>query len=288
MKNASNRLATAEAALEAAIGQLNELAGQRDTALLKDDDQAASALLVEIEQQRRIVVGHQDKIRLLKAEAEREANERRVREKAALIGRIEKKTTERNNVAAELQDLIPQANRLMRRILTLNKEIDAAWPWPGGDRHSIMVLRETITNAIAHELYRVTAIPVRGGGQDEPDAGLRFPGARPPTMAIMGLPSAIPPLVDVLRNAGEHASNIMRGKVSAPAPAAAVVTNGGASIPDRPQTPAEAKLVLLLEAQSRLASLPAPTPNDDAEYAETVQQIALAQTALEQERANAR
>jgi hypothetical protein len=277
MKSASNRLADAEAALEAANGQLAELAGKRDAALLKDDDHAASALLVEIEQQRRIVVGHQDKIRLLKAEAEREANERRVREKAALIGRIEKKLTERNRIAGELQDLLPQANRLLHRILALNKEVDAGWPWPGGDRHSIMVLRETITNAIAHELYRVTAIPVRGGGQDEPDAGLRFPGARAPTMNLMGLPSAIPPLVEVLRQAGEHASNIMRGKISASAPAAVVATNGGAPIPDRPQTPAQARLSDLLRRQSELAALPV-TP--EREYGELAAEIAKASDAV--------
>jgi hypothetical protein len=277
MKSASNRHADAEAALETASAQLAELEAKRNAALLKDDDETASALLIEIEQQRRIVVGHQDKIRLLKAEAEREANERRVREKAALIGRIEKKLTERNRIAAELQDLLPQANRLMCRILDLNKQIDAAWPWPGGDRHSIMVLRETITEAVAHHLYKISAIPVRGGGQFEPDAGQRFPGARPPTMDLIGLPSAIPPLVEVLRNAGEHASNIMRGKISASAPAAVVATNGGAPIPDRPPTPAQARLSDLLRRQSALAALPV-TP--EREYGELAAEIAKASDAV--------
>jgi hypothetical protein len=42
-----------------------------------------------------------------------------------------------------------------------------------------------------------------------------------------------------------------------------------------------------LQRQAELAALTAPTPSDDAEYAETVQQIVLAQTAIETEKANA-
>jgi hypothetical protein len=96
------------------------------------------------------------------------------------------------------------------------------------------------------------------------------------------MPSAVTPLIDVLRAASEHASNIMRGKVAPATASAALASNGSAQ-----RTPAEGRLAGLLQRQVELAALTAPTPSDDAEYASTVQQIVLAQTALETEKANA-
>src|SRR5262245_15396323 len=115
-KAAINRLQATETALADATRQLADLEAARNKALLKDDDEAADKLLAKIEQQRRLVRGCQDKIALLKAEAEREENERRVREKEGLIKRIEAKLAQRDAAAVELADAITKLDAVFRRL----------------------------------------------------------------------------------------------------------------------------------------------------------------------------
>jgi hypothetical protein len=280
----ADRLSAARGEFDATNRQRMELEAKRNAALIADDDRTATKLAGQLDELRLLARGHEDKIKLLEAAAEEEANARRVKEKAALIGRIEARLAERNKVAAELAEMLPQANNLFRRLLELNRAIDSSWPWPGSDRLSIMLPRESIAAAISHELFRVSAVPWRGGGLDEgnPVAGLRFPGSKSSHLGLLELPEAVTPLVDVLRSASEHASNIMRGKAVPVTASAALASNGSAQ-----RTPAEGRLAGLLQRQAELAALTAPTPSDDAEYAETVQQIVLAQTAIETEKANA-
>jgi hypothetical protein len=132
MAKFTKRLEGEKAALDDAARHLAELESKRNAALLADDDRTAGKLLGEIEQQRRLIRGHHDKIGLLQAEAEREEVERVARERAGLISRIEKKISERNAAAAELTVGLEQAARALGKMVELGSAIAAAWPWPAG------------------------------------------------------------------------------------------------------------------------------------------------------------
>jgi hypothetical protein len=112
-----------------------------------------------------------------------------------------------------------------------------------------------------------------GGGQvEKPHAGIHFPGARCPRHELVHLPEKIIPLPDVLKQASEHASNIMRGikstngglETSAPA------VNGGETV----RSPAEQRLGALLKKQAAMVE---DTSVDEAAYARLVSEIAEAQ-----------
>src|SRR5262249_15128443 len=220
--------------------------------------------------------------------------------RGALIHRLGQKFADRNRLAYELQDLIPKANGLFLKMLELNRAIDAAWGWPAADRLALMLPRETIFGAIEHELFRVTAVPLRGGGQDEgPNGGHRFPGSRPPNLGVMNLPSAVTSLADTMREAGDYGSRIMRSGKGGPTPVAPEPTppatngddrgyplsNGNAAPASSPQrSAAEERLSALLRKQSDLASLPTMSPDQDREYGELVSAIAMASAQVEAEK----
>jgi hypothetical protein len=282
-RSATNRLEQARADHASANAKLNELETARAAALLADEDGKAVALDAEIEQQQRLVRGFHDKIGLLEGEAAKEANERRVREHAALIGRIEKKLAERDAAGAELADAIKKADQAFRRMIDAGQAAIAAWPWASHDVHPCMLSPGSITTAIQHELYRVGGRPQLLGGQiEKPGAGVHFPGGRSPSIQLAGLPERIKPLRDVLHESSALASRIMRtGKstshievVAAPA-SVPVSTNGGAPAP-RPD--AELRLGQLLKEQARLSE--DVSPQGEAEYHRVVSEIAKVQSEL--------
>lgn len=279
---ATDRFEAARAALAEAEAKVADIEARRRAALLSDRVDEAVKLAGEINQQRAVAAAHADQVKLLIEQAEEEKNASRIKERLGLIQRVEAKLTERDRVGAELAGMIPALNKLYRRLLELGREVDAAWPWPTGDRQSIGVLPEHITAAITHELYRQTARPRLGGGQTEhPDAGQRFPGSKPPHLGVMGLPESITPLVDVLASASKLASSIMRtgahGRSTAPSVVPALAMNGHAL------SPAQAKLAKLLKRQNELAGK-VMTAAEDAEYAEVVKQIAIVQVAIDSEK----
>jgi len=277
--SATDRHQAATAALDEANRELADLTAKRDKALLVDDVAGAVKLGVEIEGVRRLADAHRQRLVLLAEEAQKEANERRVQAQAELIGRIEKKFAERTKVGEELAAVITQANRLFRKLLELNRDLTAPWAWPTGDLASIMLPRQSILSAIEHELYRQTAVPMLGGGQDlGKETGIRFPGAKAPSFMLLGQPQSIVPLADALKAAAAHASDIMRGKRA--------LTSAPVTIDGAPQTPAEARLDDLLKKQGQLAALPAPTPEQEKTYGEIVAQIALAQAEVQKQEAS--
>jgi hypothetical protein len=141
-------------------------------------------------------------------------------------------------------------------------------------------------------LYRVSAVPLLGGGMDQGKllAGYHFPGAKAPTLQFIALPEAILPLTDALRSAAEQGSAVMRGK----APAAPVVASAAASAPssngqvaDASRTPTQERLADLYKRQMTLASLATMSPEQEREYGEVVAEIAQASAAVEGEKLGA-
>ena len=174
--------------------------------------------------------------RELKAQAEKEANERRVREREGLIKKIEKRLAERDSAGAELADAIAAADRAFRKLIDIGVEVQAAWSWPASDVPAILASHSAISAALSHEIYRIGGRPMVGGGQVEPHgihAGVHFPGGRVPRYELTHLQERIPSLTAALQQATAHASSILRGKrpsaspdIAAPAPAPVPVTNG--------------------------------------------------------------
>jgi hypothetical protein len=276
-----SRLADAKGAAAAATSKIRELEGKRADALLRDDDEAASKHWAENERLRVFARNAEEKARLLQGELQKETALRHAKENEALIGRIETKFAAREAVADELTTVLGRVNELILEMFEQGRAIDAAWGWAGGDRHALLLLPEELVAALQYELYRQTAIPRLGGGQKEaPNAGWKFPGARPPRIEQTHLPKSIRSLVDTVRDASTYASDVMRGKRTAgtTAPVVPVVA------PEpRERTQAEVELAALLKRQPAMAADPAI---DDQAYADLVQQIALAQASIG-EQANA-
>jgi hypothetical protein len=250
-------LQTAKVTLQEIQTRIAEITSQRDAALLSGEPATAiRKFYAELVEQQHNERTEADRIRLLEAEVERLRIERQAREKEGLIGRVEAKFKARSEAASELEQAIKTAEKAFRRIIDLSVECDAGWPFQTHERNAVMLSPTAIATAITHELYRTGARPRLYGGQDKgPHAGLHFPGAKSPSLALINLPSDIPTIVNVLRDAGNYASQVMRtGK--GVIPATAVV-----QAPDTPAPPqrseAEERLNQLLQQQMKLSVNPA-------------------------------
>jgi hypothetical protein len=267
-----SRLHDARGASAAATAKIRELEPKRSAALLRDDDDAAGTILVEIERLRVFARNAEEKARLLLAEAKKEEALRHSKENEAKIKRIEGALAAREAIGAELETVFAKANELALELLAINHKVDAAWPWTTGDLFALLLHRNAVVAAFSHEQYRISAVPRLGGGQQEGvNAGWKLPGSEPPRFDLVHRPKSIPSLVSVLRAASRYASDVMRGH-RPPATTAPVVPV--APPEPRERTPAEIKLAGLLKRQHELASITNPTPEDDQAYTENTIAIA--------------
>jgi len=275
-KTAAKRLETTQAALEVANGQIAELESKRSVALLKDDYRSAEKLLAEIEQQRRFIRGYTDQLALLRAEAEREENDRRVKEQLGRIERIEARLAERDKLGAELAAAVKITDEAFRKLITLGRDIAAAWPLGPHDPAACILSPGAITRALQHEIFRVGSRPHLLGGQDQPDALVHLPGGMSPTLEFINQPNKVTPLVETLAQASRYLSQSMRsGKVTA------FATNG-AQVEQRQLTAAETKLTDLHKQQAELAN--DFTPEGEEKYRAIVAAVAAAQSEVAMEK----
>jgi hypothetical protein len=282
-RSAGKRLELAEAAIQEGNRRLAALVQRRNECLLRDRDSEAAALALEIQEAQRLVQGHNDKVALLRAEAEREANEKRVREDAARIERIEKTARgERSAAAAEFTDGITKVDKAMRRLISVGKDLQAAHNWLPHDILACLLAPSTIVVALQHEMFRLGGKARLYGGMDLPHADLtNFPGSKSPTLQLLGTPELVKPLASVLAEANELLSRILRtGKGSAAveanaAPAVAAVTGGDALVANGqgespPRSESDRKLGALLRKLDELGG----DPMRKAEYDDVVAAIA--------------
>ena len=277
LRSATKRLEFAQAAIEGATRKLADLNVQRNQCLLKDSNAEAIRLQIQVDALNQEVRAHRDKIELLKAEAEREANEKRAREREGQIKVIESKIAERDKAMDDVGTAIKLLAAAAERAITLGREIVAAWSWPPHDLAPALLTPPSIAAAISHESYRVSYHARRYGGQDvDPLAGHMLPGSKCPRLEWMELPSNTRPMVDVVRDASEFARQFMRsGKSSSAVEATAVpvpATNGGEA-PQR--TESEQQLGALLKRMAELAE--DVTPQGEQEYLQVVAAIARVQ-----------
>lgn len=240
--SASTRLATATNAAEEAAQQLARLKADRDAALLADRDDDADRLAGQIKTQEQHCATTTHKVKLLKEAVEREDAERRAREREKLILRLEKKFSERDQVAAELSDTIEKAAGLFQKLFTAARELRAQWPWQHYETAPTLIADNRILAVVEHELFRLGAKPNLLGATGS--TGVSFPGCKPPSINLALNPAAVMPLTDVMRAASSAASQLMRtGKMDG--------TVAVADVPPPPQS-AGAKLELS-EQEKRLA-----------------------------------
>lgn len=283
-KSAAARLDEALAAHETVKHKLAELHATRNKALLADDDVAALKLAAEIDLQEQAARVASDKIELLKVEAEREAAERRAKERIRLIERIESRLAERDKVGAELQEILAKADKLFRELFRIAGEVSAAWPWSYHNIPPTILGKSAIIAAVEHEIYRIGARPVLGGGVDKPGAGLNFPGGRSPHFNLTLQPERITPLADVLRDASRMASEVMRtGRASGAVPISAVPVPPALSGEAPERTEAEKRLAALLKQQLELSE--DVTPAGEEKYVACVAEITKVQAEIDAFRA---
>jgi hypothetical protein len=241
-----------------------------DPAVMKDYAEATRSVgLVrdEIGRLKIALAGAQERAR--QQEAERIA-----REQSALIERIEKKAAERDKLGAELAAAVKIMDEAFRKLITLGRDIAAAWPLGVHDGPACVLTPGAITRALQHEIFRVGSRPHLLGGQDQPDALVHLPGGMSPTLEFINQPNKVTPLVETLAQASRYLSQSMRsGKVTA------FATNG-AQVEQRPRTDAEMRFAALHKRQAELAE----KPDADAEYAAVVKEIAALGVEIEAEK----
>jgi hypothetical protein len=140
--------------------------------------------------------------------------ERRAKEHQQLIERVEKRFAERDAAGAELSKHLLAAEKAFRKLLALNDEISAAWPFSTLDRVTSVLVDRATVQALQSELFRIGHVAFIGGNSA---AVVRpsFPGGRCPDLRLSGLPEMVTPLTEVLKSASAYASAIMRGGTSA-------------------------------------------------------------------------
>jgi hypothetical protein len=271
-KDPTAALAAANVALQELEQQVAELAGKREAQLLAGATAAEIVSLeAEIRKHEHAAATERDRIRLLNIAAEQEAVARRAKEKASLIGRIEKKLADRDAAAQELQEHVKRCDTLFRKIVSLSRDADAGWPFQSHDRVALMLPAAAISTALTHEIFRVGARPRRFGGADrDPDAGLDYPGAKCPRLDLANLPEQVTPFAAVIKDAGAYASSVMRGKPTAPpVTTVAAPANDQTAPPER--TEAQERLSKLLARQFSLANA---GPAAESEYMSVVAEVA--------------
>jgi hypothetical protein len=280
-------------ATRTAVVEINDrlaaLDRKRKAALLAGDDRVIDALDAEIDLAKKQAARHEERITLLKEQAQREEAEAAVKRKLDLIRRIEGKLAERDAAGAELQEVLGQADKLFRRVIALSEEVVPAWSFSTVDLGAALLTGQALAGALSTELFRVGGRPRLLGGREErfePD----FPGGRCPDHRLLGLPEQLPHLTDTLCQASAYVSDLIRNRrtTAGPVPAAATpappAVNGHAEpqpaavvppadthlmSPAATETPTKAAL---LRRQNELAA--DPSPEAEVLYQQTVRAIA--------------
>ena len=282
-KKAATRLEAARAAQAEAVRRVAEVGAARSKAILDEDDAAARKLDAELEELQREARIATERVRLLEEEAQREEADAVVKRRADLTVRFEKKLAEADREADELQELIAQAEKKFRKIITLRSDARAAWPIADSHANAAAGTAEgaalsggAVAKLLQFEFYRVGARPFLGGRPGE-IAEQNFPGAVCPRNEWRGMPEKITPFADALRAASKFAVDMMRGKLD-PLAALPPAANGQTIHTDEAASPGpvrseqQERLATLLKEQARLAE--DSSPQGEAAYQQVVAEIA--------------
>jgi hypothetical protein len=322
---ASSRKLPASARLDAARNELAttehriiEVEKARADAILADADDSARELDVRLETLQRDLRIQRDRVGLLEGEAAKEAEEKRRREQAARIGRIEAKKRQQDKALLEACEAIKVLAAASEKAIRLGREIVEAWPWPPHDLPPALLTPSSILTAISHELFRTSYHPHRYGGQDtDPLVGHSLPGSRSPTLQLAQNPAGVREMSAVVADATAFAKKLLwTGKGSADERAVAegvqhlavaggsdsegvhvaaatveVPANGqgdeqdfapaGREVSPVPLSEAEARLAYLLRQQATLAE--DVSPQGEEAYARCVAEIVQAQAVVSAE-----
>jgi hypothetical protein len=293
-KDATSLVEATRAMLAEVRGKVAALTSKRETALLGSDDKAVDALDAELAELRKQAGRHGERIGLLTIQVEREAGERRLRERAGLIERFAKKLNDADAIAVELQDDVARAEKKFRAIISLREEARAAFAVhsshaqaAAGAPEGCAMAGGAVATLLAFELYRIGYKPFLGGGPHMPKA--TFPGALCPRTEWTLQPEKITPFAEALKRGSEFAVELLRtelalppaGPEPEPLPAAPAMNGNGAAVPqpataaiETPPPPgASATLAELLARQNTLAA----DPSREAEYLEVVKKISALQ-----------
>jgi hypothetical protein len=256
MAKITARLEVAKAALAEIDGKVATVRDRRRERLLAGD--AASVIGKidgELDALHHAARTETDRVQLLQAAAEEEAARQQAKEKAALIERIEKKFRERDAAAAELAAGLAQAAKALGKMVDTGSAIAAAWAWPGGYLHSLLLTTSSLSHAISSEMHRLGP-EARLGGMDKGGTHARLPGAKAPSIDTINNPTSIKPLIALSQEASRLAGQVMR---TGP-PAGGQVAASFEGVPpalraDRQRTGTEAHLAQLLSRRLRLQTI---------------------------------
>jgi hypothetical protein len=282
-KTAAAILSEAQSELINLNAKLSDTGRRRDQLLLANDATGLDAIEVELANLQKAAVRQADRIRLLEEQARQEEAAAVVKRRADVVVRFEKKLAESDREADELQNLLAQAEKKFRKIITLRTDARAAWPI--GDSHANAVAGTAegaalsgaaVKRLLSWHLYRIGSRPFRGGTPGE-IVEESFPGAVCPRNEVRGRPLDITPFADALRAASRFAVDMMKGKLD-PLTALPPTATGQSVQLDETASPGpvrsdqQERLAALLRRQAQLAE--DTTPAGEAAYQQVVAEIA--------------
>jgi hypothetical protein len=284
--------------------RLSELHSQREERLLANDLPAAIEFGTQAASLQLTARALEERVELLVKQGE--AAEKRAKETEAENARTDLLFDLRSEEAAKLSACLKQATKHYRAMHDCNRKIAARHSWTAGDQSATLIVQYATDSKVRHEMQRLSYVPFAYGGQTEDvNAGQPLPGAKSPSVQMVGQPASIPLMVDVFREAGEYGKRVLRGKPGVVVNGAAVAevlvpaTNGqdgadvgavaegvqhrAAAMPSgsKQRSEPEQRLAALLKRQNELAE--DTSPQADEEYQRVVREIARVQSELEQQ-----
>jgi hypothetical protein len=239
------------------------LVGRRRERLLSgaanSDIAAVDAALDEARKARQIEA---DRIEALEIQHKREIDERRLGERAEKIKIVEADFALRDDCARRAGEAIKQLDAAVREWYLISRRLRSAWDWRNPDIGALMLGEVNIELALQSELYRRSGKPPVTGGIAPPQDGPSLPGAKAPSLQLMGLPEQIEPLDVAIARASTLASELMRGGT----------TTGGSDGLQRGSS--GRTLPALLNRMNELANGDVNDPTNEAEYNSIVSELA--------------
>jgi hypothetical protein len=265
-KGTAAALADAQMAVKEIGEKISGLVGRRRQLLLAGETAKTIAKLdADLMEARAARQIEADRAELLDAQLKMQAAERRLGEQAKKVALVEADFALRDDATKRVADAIAQLSAAFKDLFLVTRRIRESYSWRNPDISAAALGEETLVQLVQAELYRHGNAPVTGGMALAQYPNL--PGAKAPTIQLMGMPSAIEPLVEAMGKASALASELMK-------------TGGTTGGPDQLARGASGRSQeALLQRMMELADGDVNDPANAAEYDSVVAELAAVQGA---------
>ena len=294
-KTALNRREAAQTTLAEITKTLAELQTERNMALIDGAEAKAIAKFDgEIATLKQAEQTERDRIGLLESEVAKAKQGNVAKQLQGHLTRFSKLQTTRVACAKKVQQGVADLWKDIRELVELSERARTGYSvysqsaTAGADSMDGAAMSDNaIMDMLAHEFFRVSWVPFRGGraGERTPRA---LPGSKCPKLKWQLSPEKVTPFADRLKLAADYAIDTLKKEIRAPgkSPRTAPVPEAINGAEPRPRTEAEARLAALLAQQAEAAN--DITPAGEEKYKAIVTEIVATTAEIEAWRTEAK